>query len=76
MALLAAGTRRWGYWWTLCLVGVTLLSRDARAQNPDNNTSPCSHFKSVRHVEVFGLLHQNTRMPMPMAPYANAIATP
>ena len=53
MALLAVGSRRWGRWWTLCLVGVILLLRDARAQNPDNHTSPCSHFKSVRHVEFF-----------------------
>ena len=33
--------------WAICLVGIILLMREVRAQYPDNNTSPCSHFKSV-----------------------------
>ncbi len=51
MALLAVGPKRLERWWTFCLVGVILLLiKDARAQIPDNTSSPCSHFRSVCHV--------------------------
>lgn len=51
MPVLLVGAKGLGRWWTICLVGIILLLRDTRAQNPNNDTSPCSHFRSVRHAQ-------------------------
>lgn len=60
MPFLSVGATRVRRWWTVCLVGIVLLLRDACAQNPNNDSSPCSHFHSVCHIEFRAKMPQTT----------------